>query len=133
MGERMIAEIENRKKDTTLLGSQLQEVYVRNEKLSNSIEERNSALLEAKDRVNALKTSIETIDREKRQLRTQRNQLSAQNVALSNTLSYRQLNEQKLNQYARRLETAIREQSVFPQIQARVSELEQEQNTDVVF
>ena len=55
MGERMIAEIENRKKDTTLLGSQLQEVYVRNEKLSNSIEERNSALLEAKDRVNALK------------------------------------------------------------------------------
>ena len=89
MGERMIAEIENRKKDTTLLGSQLQEVYVRNEKLSNSIEERNSALLEAKDRVNALKTSIETIDREKRQLRTQRNQLSAQNVALSNTLSYR--------------------------------------------
>ena len=49
LGERMIAEVQSRKKDTSLLGSQLQEVFVRNETLSKSILERNSALLEAKD------------------------------------------------------------------------------------
>ena len=51
LGERMIAEVQSRKKDTSLLGSQLQEVFVRNETLSKSILERNSALLEAKDQI----------------------------------------------------------------------------------
>ena len=54
MGERMIAEFENRKKDTSLLGSQLQEVWLRNEKLSKSIEERNSAFLAARDKIKTL-------------------------------------------------------------------------------
>ena len=34
LGERMIATMENSKRSTSLLGSQLQEIYVRNEKLS---------------------------------------------------------------------------------------------------
>ena len=33
-------------------------------------------------------------------------------------------------QYARRLETAIREQQVFPQVQTRLNELEKDQGAD---
>jgi len=36
-------------------------------------------------------------------------------------------------QYCRRLETAIRESTVFPQVQKRVSDLEQEEGKDDVF
>ena len=59
--------------------------------------------------------------------------MAAQNMALSSTLSQRQLNEQKMYQYARRLETAIREQQVFPQVQVRLSELERDQSEDEAF
>jgi len=52
---------------------------------------------------------------------------------LSCLLSQRQLNEQKSYQYQRRLETAIREQCIFPQVQTRVNELQEEQKTDVSF
>ena len=38
LGERMIAEQETRKRDTSVLGAQLQEVFVRNEKLQEAIE-----------------------------------------------------------------------------------------------
>ena len=62
----MIAEVQSRKKDTSLLGSQLQEVFVRNETLSKSILERNSALLEAKDQIEQYKRKVETLVREKR-------------------------------------------------------------------
>ena len=109
LGERMIAEVQSRKKDTSLLGSQLQEVFVRNETLSKSILERNSALLEAKDQIEQYKKKLETLFREKKQEQRNKEQLAAQNMALSSTLSQRQLNEQKMYQYARRLETAIRE------------------------
>lgn len=67
LGERMIAEVQSRKKDTSLLGSQLQEVFVRNETLSKSILERNSALLEAKDQIEQYKKKLETLFREKKQ------------------------------------------------------------------
>ena len=66
-------------------------------------------------------------------MKTQKDQAVAQNYALSSTLSARQLNEQKMYQYARRLETAIQEQSVFPQIQCRIDELSQEDNNDPAF
>ena len=67
LGERMIAEVQSRKKDTSLLGSQLQEVFVRNETLSKSILERNSALLEAKDQIEQYRRKVETLVREKKQ------------------------------------------------------------------
>ena len=67
LGERMIAEVQSRKKDTSLLGSQLQEVFVRNETLSKSILERNSALLEAKDQIEQYRKKVETLVREKKQ------------------------------------------------------------------
>ena len=133
LGERMIAEVQSRKKDTSLLGSQLQEVFVRNETLSKSILERNSALLEAKDQIEQYKKKLETLFREKKQEQRNKEQLAAQNMALSSTLSQRQLNEQKMYQYARRLETAIREQQVFPQVQVRLSELERDQGEDEAF
>ena len=50
-----------------MLGSQLQEVFVRNETLSKSILERNSALIEAKDQIDNLKKMLEKIGKEKRQ------------------------------------------------------------------
>ena len=54
LGERLVAELESRKKDTSVLGSQLQECFVRNEKLSKVIEERSTALLSAKDQSDRL-------------------------------------------------------------------------------
>ena len=44
--ERMIAESQNRKRDTSLLGAQLQEMLVRNEKLASKMEGRESMLME---------------------------------------------------------------------------------------
>lgn len=67
---------------------------------------------------------------EKNELKVRHSQVASHNVALSSTLSQRQLNEQKMYQYSRRLETAIREQRVFPMVQDRVSQLEVEEKKD---
>ena len=44
--ERIIAESQSRKRDTSLLGAQLQEMLVRNEKLTDTMEKRDSKLME---------------------------------------------------------------------------------------
>lgn len=93
LGERMIAELQGRKRDTSLLGSQLQEVFMRNETLSNHILERNSAVLQVKDENESLKKVIEKVTREKMQEKKFKEQALARNIALSSTLSQRQLNE----------------------------------------
>ena len=67
---------------------------------------------------------------EKKQIEKGKVLVDAQNKALSSVLSQRQLNEQQLYQYTRRLETAIREHTVFPQVQKRVNDLKEEEAKD---
>ena len=82
---------------------------MRNETLSKTIEERNSLIIEQKSHLNGLERSVESLMQEKNELKVRHSQVASHNVALSSTLSQRQLNEQKMYQYSRRLETAIRE------------------------
>jgi len=91
------------------MGAQLQELLVRNETLSKTIEERNSLIIEQKNDLKGLERSVESLMQEKNELKVRYCQVASHNAALSSTLSQRQLNEQKMYQYSRRLETAIRE------------------------
>lgn len=67
--------MENSKKDTSLLGSQLQEVYVRNEKLSKTINERNSAFLKIMEKNKNLESHLDELNREKKSIKVQKDEL----------------------------------------------------------
>ena len=83
----MISEAQNRKKDTSLLGAQLQELIVRNQKLASTTSQRDDILLEKSGQINLLNERLTKVLAEKKQIEKSKNLVDAQNKALSSVLS----------------------------------------------
>ena len=94
--------------------------------------QHDEMLLEKQSQNKVLSDRLTKVLAEKKQLEKSKRLVEDHNKALSSVLSQRQLNEQQLYQYTRRLETAVREQSDFSQVQKRVNDLKQEEAKDAI-